>query len=74
MDNYYSFVFKGLLTEDALDKAGRKSKSHFSEENAKRLYSTLAIDEMDNELVVRSKTMAIVYTSITAFENSVRAL
>lgn len=73
MDSYYSFVFKGLLTEDALDKAGRKSKTHFSEEEAKMLSSTLAVDEMDDTFVTRSKKMAVVYTAIAAFENSVRA-
>jgi predicted transcriptional regulator len=73
MDNYYSFVFKGLLTEDALDKAGRKSRNHFSEEHARILSSTLAIDEMDETFVDRSKKMAIVYTAIAAFENSVRS-
>lgn len=73
MDRYYSFVFKGLLTEEALDKAGRKNKTHFSEEEAKMISSTLAIDEMDDTFVIRSKKMAIVYTAIAAFENSVRA-
>lgn len=73
MDNYYSFVFKGLLTEDALDKAGRRNKTHFSEEEAKILSSTLAIDEIDDTFVTRSKKMAVVYTGIAAFENSVRA-
>lgn len=73
MDNYYSFVFKGLLTEDALDKAGRKGKLHYDEEEAKRISFTLAIDEMDEDLVVKSKRMAIVYTAISSFENSVRA-
>ncbi|BFG71260.1 hypothetical protein KACHI17_21410 [Sediminibacterium sp. KACHI17] len=72
MDNYYSFVFKGLLTEDALDKVGRRNKSHFTEDQAKKLASTLAIDEMDSELVIRSKRMSIVFTAIAAFENSVR--
>jgi len=73
MDSYYSFVFKGLLTEDALDKASRTSKTHFSEEEAKTISSTLAIDEMEDSFVMRSKKMAIVYTAIAAFENSVRA-
>lgn len=73
MDNYYSFVFKGLLTEEALDKAGRKSKIHFSEDEAKMISSTLAVDEIDDTFVTRSKKMAIVYTAIAAFENSVRA-
>lgn len=73
MDDFYSFVFKGLLTEDALDKAGRKSRNHFSKEDAKLISSTLAINELSDEFVLRSKKMSIVYTAIAAFENSVRA-
>ncbi|HVT85390.1 MAG TPA: Swt1 family HEPN domain-containing protein [Chitinophagaceae bacterium] len=73
IDNYYAFVFKGLLTEDALDKAGRKSKNHFTEEEGKRISATLGITEMDNDLVIKSMKMAIVYTAIAAFENSVRS-
>lgn len=72
-DRLYSFAFKGLLAEEALDKAGRKNKTHFSEEEEKKLSVTLAIDELDNDLVLRSKKMAIVYTAIAAFENSIRA-
>ncbi len=71
-DRLYSFVFKGLLAEEALDRAGRKSKSHFSDEDGKQISATLAIDELDEELVIKSKKMAIVYTAIAAFENSVR--
>lgn len=72
-DRLYSFVFKGLLAEEALDKAGRKSKFHFSEEEEKEASSKLSIDELDESLVLRSKKMAIVYTAVSAFENSVRA-
>jgi len=72
-DRLYSFVFKGLLAEEALDKAGRKNKTHFSAEEEKQISSTLSIDELDDDLVLRSKKMAIVYTAISAFENSVRA-
>ena len=53
METYYSFVFKGLLTEEALDKAGRKGKTHFSEEEAKRLSSTLAVDEMNSDFIIK---------------------
>ena len=73
MDNYYSFVFKGMLTEDALDKAGRRGKEHFTKEEEKNISKTLAIDELDNDLVLKSRRMAIVYTAVSAFENSVRA-
>jgi hypothetical protein len=73
MDNYYAFVFKGMLTEDALDKAGRKHRNRFSEEDAKKISTTLAIDEIEDEFVIRSRKMSIVYAAIAAFENSVRA-
>lgn len=72
-DRLYSFVFKGLLAEEALDKAGRKNKTHFSAEEEKQISSTLSIDELNDDLVLKSKKMAIVYTAISAFENSVRA-
>lgn len=72
MDKYYSFAFKGLLTEEALDKAGRKSLSHFSDEVEKEISDRLAIDLIPDEFVKQSRKMAIVYTAICAFENSVR--
>lgn len=72
-DRLYSFVFKGLLTEEALDKAGRKTKTHYTEEEEKKISATLSIDELDADLVIKSRKMAIVYTAISAFENSVRA-
>lgn len=72
-DRLYSFVFKGLLAEEALDKAGRETRMHFSSEDEKQISSTLAIDELDEDLLLRAKKMAIVYTAIAAFENSVRA-
>ena len=34
-DRLYSFAFKGLLAEEALDKAGRRNKMHFTEEEEK---------------------------------------
>ncbi len=71
-DPLYAFVFRGLLTEEALDNAGRKPKGNFSEEwefeNTKRL----GIPFLDESLVIKSRKMAVVYTAICAFENSVR--
>jgi hypothetical protein len=71
-DDLYSFAFKGLLTEVALDKAGRQVKSNFSEiwelETSKRLGLPL----LDEALVAKSRKMSVVYTAISAFENSVR--
>jgi hypothetical protein len=71
-DGAYSFVFRGLLTEEALDKTGRLRKvglsAHFDPEIAARL----PIDSFDEDLVARAQKMAVVYVAIAAFENSVR--
>lgn len=71
-NDYYSFVFKGLLTEQSLDKAGRRSKRVFSEESNREVSERLCLPLLDDELVTQAKKMAIVYTAICAFENSVR--
>jgi len=69
----YDFVFRGLLTESALDKAGRPLKNtsgYFDEVVAQEL----SIDLLDEQLVASANRMAAVYTAIAAFENSVRDL
>lgn len=72
-DALYSFVFKGLLTEEALDKTARLQKSKFTSEEFKKLHSSLAIDELEESFVIDAQRMSIVYTAICAFENTVRA-
>lgn len=68
----YSFAFRGLLAEEALDKAGRKKfsseEAYFSEDLAKKLY----FNEIDPKYVEQSKTMITVFATITAFENATR--
>lgn len=69
----YDFVFRGHLAEQALDSAGRKNRRliEFSNEEIAKV---LAIDSLDDQLVENARAMSIVYVSIAAFENSVRAL
>lgn len=68
----YSFVFRGMLAEQALDKAGRKKYSteeaYFSEDLSKKLH----FDDIDPKYVEQSKTMITVFATITAFENATR--
>jgi hypothetical protein len=68
----YSFAFRGLLAEEALDKEGRKryytEEAFFSEDLAKKLH----FDEIDSKYVEQSKTMLTVFATITAFENATR--
>lgn len=71
-DPLYSFVFKGILTDTALDSTERIKKSKFSNEEFKLLHESLGISELDEDLVVQAQKMAIVYTAICAFENTVR--
>ena len=71
-DLLYSFVFRGLLTEEALDKAGRRRRSMFSDVWESETARRLGIPLLDEELVGKSRRMAVVYTAICAFENSVR--
>lgn len=68
----YSFAFRGMLAEQALDKAGRKQYAtddvFFSDDLAKKLH----FDEIDPKYVEQSKTMITVFATITAFENATR--
>jgi len=60
-----------MLTEDALDEAGRKNGSAF--DNDLEATARLAgIDSLDETAVENAQTMSVVYTAIAAFENSVR--
>lgn len=70
-DQLYSFAFRGLLTEEALDRAGRKSKMPQSTVTEQAVAKSVALDILDDDLVRRARRMAIVYTVIAVFENSV---
>ena len=69
----YSFVFRGLLTEEALDKAGRIS-SYSQRTKFSEIRSLLGIDVVDEQHVVAADRMSQVYVVVAAFENSVREL
>ena len=72
-DDVYAFVFKGLLTEEALDKAGRLIHKHsgLTDSETER---RLSLHLFDEDMVAKARKMAAVYTAIAAFENSVREL
>lgn len=73
IDRVYEFAFKGLLTEEALDRAGRKNRKSMGLSDD-LIAQNLSIDLMDEEIVNASKKMAIVYIATASFENSVREL
>jgi len=72
-DRIYNFVYRGQLTEEALDRAGRDSGRRSNVDH--ELYAKLlSIEELDEEYVENARAMATVYTAVAAFENSVREM
>jgi hypothetical protein len=71
-DQLYSFAFRGLLTEEALDRAGRKPSMPQSASIDQSVAKSVALDILDEDLVGRARRMATVYSAIAAFENAVR--
>lgn len=47
----YSFVYRGVLTEAALDRAGRRRRSHFGAEDARKLQHSLSFDLLDPDML-----------------------
>lgn len=68
----YSFAFRGLLTEQALDSTPRRDRLSLTSNVDADVAKRLPIDALDENLVARAKRMATVYIAITAFENTVR--
>lgn len=71
-DRFYSFAFRGLLTQEALEKEGHSQKANYSAEWEAETSRRLGLGSLDEELVAKSRRMSLVYTAICAFENSVR--
>jgi hypothetical protein len=70
----YSFVYRGVLSEEALDRTARKRKSHFGSEQAQSLQKSLSFDLLDAHLLGEAQRMSVVYAAVHAFENTVRAM
>lgn len=73
IDKLYAGVFKALLTEEALDKSGRKSKSEIGIEYDDLLHLAGA-RTLDEVHTAQATLMSAVYLTVAAFENSVREL
>jgi hypothetical protein len=69
----YEFALRALLTEEALDKAGRVSGTLEGIEDA-HIAKMLSLDLLEEERVRSAQRMAVVYSAIAAFENSAREL
>lgn len=71
-DQLYAFAFRGLLTQESLDRTGRLSPLAQSVAIDQALARSVALEILDEDFVARARRMATAYTAIAAFENSVR--
>jgi hypothetical protein len=69
----YEFAFRGLLTEEALDRAGRPSRIGSGMFDAD-VAENVSLGVLDEDHVAAAKLMAAVYVAVAAFENSARQL
>jgi hypothetical protein len=69
----YEFVFRGLLAEEALDRAGRLHPNVANSLDSE-IATILGVDGLDESFVRVARRMSVVYMAIAAFENSVRKL
>ncbi len=67
----YEFVFRGQLTDAALDRSGRLPRFAV-DEGMEDIAAALSLELLEQEYVDPARRMAVVYTAIAAFENSVR--
>ena len=74
MDDLYNFIYRGILTEESLDKVGRRTISNFGKEEEYSLMKALSFDMLDSDSIEIAKRMSIVYVALHAFENTVRFL
>lgn len=70
----YSFVYRGVLTEESLDRIGRRRRSHFGSEDAQETQRSLSFDFLDSQLLAEAQRMSVVYAAIHAFENTIRSM
>ena len=59
MNKLYSFVFRGLLCDEALDKAGRHRKKHFGFADAKEIKKSLCYDMLEPDCLTEAQRMSI---------------
>jgi hypothetical protein len=68
----YSFVYRGVLADEAVRQALPKPEAASSEPEAD-VQRRMPLESLDDALVMAARKMASVYVAIAAFENSVRA-
>lgn len=73
MIDLYSYVFRALVTEEKLDKAGRLNVARQESLEIQFQYDQLGLNDMDTAIVAEAESMKVLYAAIHAFENTVRS-
>lgn len=71
---FYDFIYRGILTQESLDKAGRRRISNFGREEEYEIMKALSFEMLDLDNVNIARKMSVVYIALHSFENSVRDL
>ncbi|MGL5819416.1 MAG: Swt1 family HEPN domain-containing protein [Phycicoccus sp.] len=68
-EHVYDFVYRAMLTEEALDAAGRVRRMDLNEND---VADALSFELFDEDLLTQARLTSAVYTAVAAFEMSVR--
>lgn len=71
LSSIYEFVYRGQLADAALDAAGRRNR-YTDHGDLPEIAHALSLELYDDEFIGPARLMAVVYTAIASFENSVR--
>lgn len=72
MNDIYNFVYRGILTDESLDKAGRTRRKIIGPQDSEKLRKALSYEMMEAEYLFQAEEMSIVYIALHAFENIIR--
>lgn len=68
----YAFVYQGILTDENLDRNGRKKHRQADRHELETLRSRLSINMLDGDLIAQAEYSSVAFIAMNAFENSVR--
>lgn len=72
MNDIYNFVYRGILTDASLDKAGRIRRKIIGPQDSEKLRKALSYEMIESDYLVQAQEMSVVYIAMHAFENIVR--
>ena len=74
MDQLYTFVYKGLLTQESLKKVHSLETNEDDAFDEAKLRKALSFEMLDQEILGQSTKMSVIYQAIHTFENMIRKM